>query len=66
MGIIAVSLELHHSINAGLTEEQARPASQRRGNLHVTAHGLGTIVQPCPEADTAGAHATVRPVLWPS
>ena len=63
-GIVAISLELQHSLSAGLTAEEPRSTTQRRGNLHVTAHGLGTIVQPRPQADTAGAHPPVRPVLW--
>lgn len=63
-GIIAVSLELQHSISAGLTAEESHSTGQRRGNLHVTVHGIGTIVQPRSEAGDAGAPPTVRPVLW--
>lgn len=45
-GLIAVSLDLTHSLGVGLKEQDTGARRTRYANLHLTVHGLGTVIQP--------------------
>lgn len=62
-GLIAVSLELTHSLGAGLTGERAGGGSPRYANLHLTVHGLGSVIRPITPAATP-SDPTVQPSVW--
>jgi uncharacterized protein YbjQ (UPF0145 family) len=49
-GLIGVSLELRHGFGAGTHAEGARAAASGYGNLHLTVHGIGSVI----ERDRAG------------
>lgn len=63
-GIIGMSLELNHGLGLGLRGEEAGARSQRYGNLHLTVHGLASVVRPAPGAAAARIRTSPRPVLW--
>lgn len=63
-GIIGMSLELRHSIGAGLRAEGAVPRTTQHGNLHLTVHGLASAVRPVQDHGPAPKRTTPGAVLY--
>ena len=58
-GIIDMSLELHHHFGVGLTPEGPNSRNLGYANLHLTVHGLGSLIGPTPRSP----QTTPLPVL---